>query len=84
MNRARGYGRQRRQPPPEATGREDEFLAALVEGRREVELLLPGGRRLQGRLVAFDADALTVLNDQFGEIRVERREIRAVAETPRA
>lgn len=84
MNRPRGGGRNsggrgRRQPPPEQTGREAEFLSALVENGREVEVLLAGDRTVRGVLASFDDDALEIELPTRGLVRVHRREVRALS-----
>ncbi|HKQ61897.1 MAG TPA: hypothetical protein VJS92_11445 [Candidatus Polarisedimenticolaceae bacterium] len=70
----------RRQPPPEVTGEESRYLAAIVERGAAVSLALRDGSTVAGRLLGFDRQTLRLVPADGGELVLRRSEVRWLAE----
>lgn len=70
----------RRQPPPDATGREAELYDRLVADRTPVDVRTTDGRSHRGTVVEFDGDHLTLRSVEAAspEIRIAFRSIRSI------
>jgi hypothetical protein len=70
----------RRQPPPDATGRETALYEALVEDRTPVTVRTADGAAQPGTIVAFDRDHLTLRapGAAAAEVRIAFASIRSI------
>ena len=73
---------QRRAPPPDATGREAEYLGRLREARTPIVVEMLDGATFRGVVEYFDRDVIKVNNlDGSGpNVFVRKRHVRSIQE----
>jgi small nuclear ribonucleoprotein (snRNP)-like protein len=66
--------------PRDETFAESRELRRLAQYEARVAISLRGGGRVEGVLEAYDASAVSVLDDQGRSLVLPKREIRTIAE----
>jgi sRNA-binding regulator protein Hfq len=77
-----GPDKQRRMPPPDATGQEAEYLARLREKRTPVAVEMIDGHVFRGVIEYYDRDVLKVNRPHSGgpNVFVRKKHVRTVQE----
>ena len=70
----------RRPPPPEATGREAQFIAEKKERRAPLHVQMRDGQSFRGHIEYFDRDMVKIVPDSGPTVFVRKNQIRLIEE----